>query len=372
MTRHYYLTPVLGGPGAPRYPIAEDPLLIGRSERAAIALLEPTVSREHAAIQCREGTVYLEDLGSKHGTFVNSKRISATKLRVGDIIVFGLSLVLRLEESEHPLPPSPGPSPSGTSNTVSAVQPMPPGALSSAGGETQRVQRVDFEAARDRTEEVERLSDQLARVYKLAAAGATLLPALDDLYRRLASVTESIRRQPMPPDELLAELDPMLADLDHLRRATQPRTPRLEPLGLFDIVRKAVSEVKPLADQRSVDLLVAVPVQLTVLADKARLCAALTELLRNAAAVSPTGRPVEIGAEEAGEDVFVTITDGGPGLTEEQADRAFEPFITLREDRTAVGLGLYEARYLIHTLGGSISLQPEEGGTTAVVQLRRA
>jgi pSer/pThr/pTyr-binding forkhead associated (FHA) protein len=96
---------MLGGPGAPRYPIEERVQLIGRSEKAEISLLEPTVSRKHASIQVKGDKVELVDLGSKHGTFVNSKRISKARLRVGDIVVFGLSLVLRVEECPDPLPP---------------------------------------------------------------------------------------------------------------------------------------------------------------------------------------------------------------------------------------------------------------------------
>ena len=107
MTRFFYLTPVLGGPRAPRYPVVQQRQVIGRSEQADIALLEPTVSRKHAVAWVESGRVMLEDTGSTHGTFVNSKRISRAVLEVGDIVVFGLSIVLKLEVSDTPIPPAP-------------------------------------------------------------------------------------------------------------------------------------------------------------------------------------------------------------------------------------------------------------------------
>lgn len=109
--RYYYLTPVPSSTTSPRYGIGDREFIIGRSHTANISFVEPTISRRHATIQVYDGTVILKDLDSKHGTFVNSKRISNAKLKVGDIVVFGLSLVLRLEETDQPIAPSsPGPS----------------------------------------------------------------------------------------------------------------------------------------------------------------------------------------------------------------------------------------------------------------------
>lgn len=369
MRRHYFLTPVLGGPGAPRYPVADEPRLIGRSERAAIALLEPTVSREHATIEYRDGAVYLEDLGSKHGTFVNSKRVASVKLKVGDIIVFGLSLVLRLEESEAPVPMVPtSHAPETPARTVSAFEPLP----EERHAETQI---TSFEAirrsAKKGSEDFERVLDQLAKLRKLAGAGAMCAAMLPDLHHQLALTIELIAHEDeITPGGILEALRQLHDELSAVLRAIHVPAPRLAPTSLFEALHQAVAAVKPLAAPRKVDLLIGVPPDLQVIADPPRLEAAFVELLRNAAEASPEGQPVEIAAEVRTRSATVTITDRGAGVPEDLQDRLFSPLFTLRRDRTAVGLGLFEARQLVLSFGGRVGLDSAPGRTTVSVVLR--
>jgi len=68
-------------------------IVLGRSERFVdLAVPHETVSRQHAAIVHDEETTYVVDLGSAHGTFVNSRRIGVgvhTKLEDGAKLVLG-------------------------------------------------------------------------------------------------------------------------------------------------------------------------------------------------------------------------------------------------------------------------------------------
>jgi ABC-type multidrug transport system ATPase subunit/pSer/pThr/pTyr-binding forkhead associated (FHA) protein len=50
-------------------------LTIGRGPRNDVDLAHPAVSRAHARVATREGTVLVEDLGSTNGTFVNGERV---------------------------------------------------------------------------------------------------------------------------------------------------------------------------------------------------------------------------------------------------------------------------------------------------------
>ena len=73
-------------------PIRSD-LTIGRKEGNSIVLLDQHVSGTHAEIIVRNNKVYLEDLHSTNGTFLNGKRISGkVQLSNKDEIRIGTSI----------------------------------------------------------------------------------------------------------------------------------------------------------------------------------------------------------------------------------------------------------------------------------------
>ena len=76
-------------------PIDRDRFVIGRGGDADLAVAEPTISRQHAALE-REGDGFtLLDLGSTNGTRVNGRRETRARVRDGDEIELG-RLQLRL------------------------------------------------------------------------------------------------------------------------------------------------------------------------------------------------------------------------------------------------------------------------------------
>lgn len=70
--------------------VKKNTLLIGRAEECDIRPLSDDVSRRHAAVHVGPADVWVEDLGSRNGTFVNGERITAkTKVVSGDVIKVG-------------------------------------------------------------------------------------------------------------------------------------------------------------------------------------------------------------------------------------------------------------------------------------------
>jgi pSer/pThr/pTyr-binding forkhead associated (FHA) protein len=66
------------------------PVEIGRSKDAGVALPDPEVSRQHARLSSHDGVVYVEDLHSRNGTFLNGRRVrEAIEVREGDEIDVG-------------------------------------------------------------------------------------------------------------------------------------------------------------------------------------------------------------------------------------------------------------------------------------------
>jgi len=72
-------------------------LLVGRAADCDVRLEERGLSRHHARVERREdGTIVLEDLDSKNGTYVNGNRVSVCELHDGDKVQLGHLAVLRL------------------------------------------------------------------------------------------------------------------------------------------------------------------------------------------------------------------------------------------------------------------------------------
>ncbi len=67
---------------------------VGRSRESDIFLVDPSVSRNHALLDVREGNLVVRDAGSTNGTFVNGERVQVRTLRPGDRVAFGKTEML--------------------------------------------------------------------------------------------------------------------------------------------------------------------------------------------------------------------------------------------------------------------------------------
>ncbi len=68
-------------------------LIIGRSSELDIVLVEDMVSRKHAKITITAGKISIEDLGSTNGTFVNGEKVKTSRIKEGDRILVGTSIL---------------------------------------------------------------------------------------------------------------------------------------------------------------------------------------------------------------------------------------------------------------------------------------
>jgi signal transduction histidine kinase len=94
------------------------------------------------------------------------------------------------------------------------------------------------------------------------------------------------------------------------------------------------------------------------------LAQVIGNLLSNAIKYTPPGGTisVEVGLED--ETFWLRIGDTGPGITEEEQQRIFEPFYRSRRDRRfpqGMGLGLTIAQDLIVAHGGRLEVDSQSG-----------
>src|SRR6202161_3836192 len=81
--------------------VADRQVIVGRSSDLDMVLVEDMVSRKHARITVQGDQIWIEDLGSTNGTFVNGEKIKRGRLKEGDRVLIGTS-ILKLIAGDAP------------------------------------------------------------------------------------------------------------------------------------------------------------------------------------------------------------------------------------------------------------------------------
>jgi signal transduction histidine kinase len=97
----------------------------------------------------------------------------------------------------------------------------------------------------------------------------------------------------------------------------------------------------------------------TIITDGDRVLQVITNLLKNAFRWTPDGGSIDVVLESSNGAVRVDVVDTGPGISPEDAQRIFSPFVS--RDTQGTGLGLPIARELAGALGGKVELETEPG-----------
>ena len=112
------------------------------------------------------------------------------------------------------------------------------------------------------------------------------------------------------------------------------------------------------------------PEKVFVYSDHSQLLRMFTNLVENAKQAIPEGQEgrINISLEVTDETVTITVADNGHGISEEIAQRIFQPYFTTKSSGT--GLGLAMTKKMIEFWKGEIWFESEEGkGTTFFVRL---
>ncbi|MDB4941546.1 MAG: hypothetical protein JWP97_1080 [Labilithrix sp.] len=92
--RSYVLRFISGKYQGGEFPIVNDkPIIVGRSSDLDMVLVEDMVSRKHARITMQQDQIWIEDLGSTNGSFVNGEKIKRARLKEGDRVLIGTSIL---------------------------------------------------------------------------------------------------------------------------------------------------------------------------------------------------------------------------------------------------------------------------------------
>lgn len=225
---------------------------------------------------------------------------------------------------------------------------------------------------------------KLAESYRLASVGVLASGFSHEMNTPLATTlmcVEGILRD-MPPGQVGGVDDNRIREnasiareqilrcrgiTQHFLRLSRGHRAQGEIVDVQTALAAAQKLVNPTARASSVEIIVEAPAStLHVRADEAELQNLLVNLLLNAVQASKPGGKVVV-ATQGGPAVRVRVTDEGCGIALEYQKKIFEPFFSLRQGGT--GLGLFLSLNAVRNWGGSITVEstPGKGSSFEVV-----
>jgi signal transduction histidine kinase len=173
---------------------------------------------------------------------------------------------------------------------------------------------------------------------------------------RQASLIENIR---MNTNRLLSLVNQLL-DLGKLK--TGKLQLDLYPSDVATLVREAVDEIRPWAEDRNLRLEITVPDSIPkLLLDTKRIHQVLVNLLANAVKFNKPGGLISLSAQALDPDVVLKIADTGVGIPAHLQSTVFERYEQAHGDRGGTGLGLAIVKGFVLAHGGHVEVESQEG-----------
>lgn len=176
-------------------------------------------------------------------------------------------------------------------------------------------------------------------------------------------------------EEALNELDAGIERAVHLasqllqlaRLEPDEHAPERHPVAWHSLVRQAVIQWAPMAEQKGIDLGLLRCESATVAGDAHALRAMTDNLIDNALRYSQQGSQVDVDLSVTQSGAELVISDNGPGIPAALRERATQRFVRLHTGTaTGSGLGLAIVENIVLRHGGSLQLDDTPGGGLTV------
>ena len=170
-------------------------------------------------------------------------------------------------------------------------------------------------------------------------------------------------------------LNELIDDVLTLSFIEQNRDTERERINLVKLIEDIMFNLENIAKLKDIKLeLVSDSRNIFINSSKYSLTMIFINIIDNSIKYSHEGQTVQIALESGDDNVTVSVTDRGRGISEEDIPRVFERFYRADKSRTrkekGTGLGLAIVKHLTKSVGGEIDLQSRLGeGTTFKVIL---
>jgi two-component system phosphate regulon sensor histidine kinase PhoR len=170
------------------------------------------------------------------------------------------------------------------------------------------------------------------------------------------------------------KLTQMISELGELSRIESGELIlKLEPVNIATLINKVISRLKTQADRARLNVIISIPQDLPqVPADIDRIEQVIVNIVHNAIKFTPKKGKITIGSEVKNNYLFVSISDTGTGIPDDDLPHIFERFYKVDKARSGggTGLGLSIAKHIIRAHGGDIRVESVEGrGSTFIFSL---
>jgi len=241
--------------------------------------------------------------------------------------------------------------------------------------------RYDVEVPATRgNDEISLLTERFARMVDRLAEGeqlkrSFLMSVSHELRTPLTAIrghVEALREGIVTePEHVEASLDVIAAETDRLERLVgdvldlaklqaHRFTVRHEEVDLGRVLEHAHGAFAEEARRREIDYRVdATGRPPVIVSDGDRVLQVISNLLSNAFRWTPDGGRIDLRLAAVNGAVRVDVVDSGPGISDADRERIFQPFVS--QDVDGTGLGLPIARELALALGGRVELGSEPG-----------
>jgi signal transduction histidine kinase len=209
--------------------------------------------------------------------------------------------------------------------------------------------------------------DELVRQERIATIGRLSSSIVHDLRNPLAAIyggAEMLVDSDLPGPHVKRlsaniyrasrRIQELLQDLVNVSRG---KTAGAELCGLREVVDAARDESATSAEAQGVAIEVAVPPDLELPIERARMERVFVNLIGNAVEAMPGGGVVCISAHAENGSAVIEVADTGPGIPLEIRDRLFQPFVSAGK-KNGLGLGLALSRQTVLDHGGDMWVEP--------------
>lgn len=140
---------------------------------------------------------------------------------------------------------------------------------------------------------------------------------------------------------------------------------RRETMKLSDAVREVVRRLRPLAEERGLELACSLQEEGLMFADNTKIQQVVYNIIDNALKYTPEGGQVRVTLNRSGKDAVLKIADNGMGIPPEDLPHIFDRFYRVDRARSrdtgGTGLGLAIVQQIVRLHGGSVSVESEVG-----------